>query len=287
MTFRTILVGASGGSANDGAVELACQLAVRFHAHLEGYHVKFDPTEIRVAASSGGIAVPAARVWIDDMKADAARLADRTKTGFFSMAERYGLIRADEPPHDLATVSWRDDVGRAGELVPARARFFDLVVLGRSARVIDMPSTDVVEQTLLRSGRPTLLAPSVTPSAFGGLVAIGWDGSAQSVRAVAAALPLLRAARAVVILSVDGKSDVDATAASEHLLWHGVRSKCQDVYAVSGAGYGAQLLAASRDAGADLLVMGAFGHAPWRETLFGGATREIVANSLLAVLMMH
>ena len=58
MSIRTILVGASGGSASDGAVELACRLSSYFGAHLEGYHIKFDSNEIIIAASSSGLGIP-------------------------------------------------------------------------------------------------------------------------------------------------------------------------------------------------------------------------------------
>jgi nucleotide-binding universal stress UspA family protein len=43
MAIKTILVAASGGTATDGTIELACQLAQRFRAHIEGYHVLLDP----------------------------------------------------------------------------------------------------------------------------------------------------------------------------------------------------------------------------------------------------
>jgi nucleotide-binding universal stress UspA family protein len=56
---------------------------------------------------------------------------------------------------------------------------------------------------------------------------------------------------------------------------------------VEGVRTGEQLLSAARDAGADLLTMGAFGHAPWRESLFGGATETIVGSSYLPILMVH
>jgi len=50
---------------------------------------------------------------------------------------------------------------------------------------------------------------------------------------------------------------------------------------------GEQLLAGAREDGADLLVMGGYGHTPWRELLFGGATRAVVGTSLLPVLLSH
>jgi nucleotide-binding universal stress UspA family protein len=74
---------------------------------------------------------------------------------------------------------------------------------------------------------------------------------------------------------------------TQHLAWYGLRATVGDVYAQKGVGVGELLLAAARERGADLLVMGSYGHAPWRELLFGGATREVVGTSLLPLLLSH
>jgi nucleotide-binding universal stress UspA family protein len=285
--IRTILVGASGGSASDGAIGLACRLAVRFGAHLQGYHIKTDPTEIIMAASAGDVGMPTDGAWIDQMAADADTLAATTKAAFMAAAAGHGLTEAGPPSQSGPTVGWRAEVGRAAQLVAARARFFDLTVLGRSERIVDQPSTDVIEETLLSSGRPVLLAPAVAPDVLGETVAIGWDGSVPSVHGVAAALPVLREARRVVILTVGDKPEADVAAACEYLRWHGITCTGETVAVVSGVGHGEQLLAAARDASADLLVMGAFGHTAWRELLFGGATRTIVESSMLPVMLTH
>jgi nucleotide-binding universal stress UspA family protein len=287
MTIRTIFVGASGGTASGGAVELACQLAARFGAHLEGHHVRFDPNEIIIAAAGGGLGMPLDGGWIEQMAQDGDSLAARTKAEFAKTAEQHGLVPADRPGSGGATFAWRDEIGRAAGLVPARARFFDLVVLGRSDRVVDQPSTDVIERTLLDSGRPVLLAPAAPPKVLGDIIAIGWDGSPRSVRAVAAAVPLLAKAKQVFVFTIGEKPEANADAIGDYLRWQGVTAIVRAVDAVEGVASGEQLLSAARDEGADMLLMGAYGHAPWREALFGGATRTIVGTSLLPVLLSH
>ena len=288
MTIRTILVGASGGAASNGAIEMACTLALRFGAHVEGYHVKFDPIEIIAAAAGGGLAMPVDGAWIDQIMRGADDLATRTKEDFLRTCGRYGLAQADKPPQIGASAAWLEEVGRAPALVGARSRFFDLVVLGRSDRVVDLPASDAIERTLLNSGRPVLLAPSTTPPpAIGETMAIGWDGSPQSVRALMAAMPLLQKAKKIILLTVGEKPEANPEAVSEYLGWYGLASERQIIYAVSGVGAGEQLLSSAREAGADMLAMGAFGQASWREMLFGGATRTIVGTSLLPVLLTH
>jgi nucleotide-binding universal stress UspA family protein len=162
------------------------------------------------------------------------------------------------------------------------------LVLGRSDRVIDQPASDVIEGTLLQSGRPVLLAPATPPAIIGETIAIGWDGSPRSVRAITATLPLLRQAKKAAILAIDDDPDSGSTAPmTDYLHWHGIASAGQSLRAVAGVGRGEQLLSAARDAGADLLVMGAFGQTRWRQMLFGSATQTIVGTSLLSVLMTH
>ncbi len=193
MPLRTIVVAASGGTANEGAVEIALRLAKRFSAHLEAFHVRVDPRDI-VMMASDGFGMPVSGEWIDQLIADAKTLADKTKAAFVAAAGKHGLALADAPVPD-ASASWREDSGYAPVLVADRARFFDLVVLGRSERVVDRPHTDTIEETLIRSGRPVLLAPAKAPEKLGEAIALGWNGAAEAVHVLSASLTLLAAAR--------------------------------------------------------------------------------------------
>jgi nucleotide-binding universal stress UspA family protein len=132
-----------------------------------------------------------------------------------------------------------------------------------------------------------LLAPAKPPAEVGDSIALGWNGSAEATRAVAAALPFLAVASKTAIITVGEKHQESASALIDYLGWHGVKAQHRHVPAVSGVGPGQQLLSAAREENADLLVMGGYGHMPWREFLFGGATREIVGMSLLPLLLSH
>ena len=285
MTFRTILAAASGGTASDGAVVLACRLARRFEAHLEGFHVRVDPIAV-VAMAANGFSMPLAGEWIDQITDEAAQLAAKTKAAFDAAAARHGLSPAAAPKNSTSAV-WREETGYAPNLVSRRARFFDLVVLGRSDRVMEQPHTDTVEETLLHSGRPVLLAPAQAPAVVGETIAIGWNGSAEATRALAASFPLLGVARAVTIITIGDKGKEAVTSAVDYLGWHGIVAKHRNIQLSPGVGPGEQLLATAQDEGADLLVMGGYGRTPWREFLLGGATREIVGVSLLPLLLSH
>ena len=286
MALKSILVAASGGSASEGAVESACRLAESVGAHLEGFHVKVDPNQIMMMAADG-YGMPLAGEWIDRLIADTDALAAKTKAAFEATVKRHGLALT-ATPQAKASASWRAETGYAPILVAQRARFFDLVVLGRSERVVERPHSDTIEETLVASGRPVLLAPAKPPAALGRTIALGWNGSAEAVHVMTAALPILEKAQNVVVLTVgtdDG--DTDPVSLLDYLSRHGITAKHRRIEPVKGVGPGEQLLSDAREAGADLLVMGAYGHRPWRELLFGGATRQVVGTSLLPILLAH
>jgi nucleotide-binding universal stress UspA family protein len=290
-SIRSILIGTSGGSASHGAIELACLLTNRLGAHVEGFHVLPDPVAMFGPVGLGdGLAVSGDLV--AEMIDDAGARAARAKAAFDAIADRHRL-----PDRNLAhmaavrdrgpSAAWRQATGEASKLVADRARFFDLVVLGRSSRVVDEASSKTIEAVLARSGRPVLLAPAEAPASFAKYVALAWNGSPQAVRAVAASLPLLAAADSVLVITVGDDNASDIPGILDHLAWHGITARHRRVPATSNESTGVLLLNAANDAGADMLVMGGNGHKPWREALFGGVTHDIIGTSLVPLLLMH
>lgn len=114
-----------------------------------------------------------------------------------------------------------------------------------------------------------------------------WSGAPQAVRALAAALPFLEKANAVSLITAGDAAAAGGPSAVDYLAWHGVSAQHRKLGAGSARQVGRLLLDAARDCGADLLVMGAYGHAPWREQLFGGATRAALARMPLPLLLAH
>ena len=168
MKIRAILAGASGGTTSTATVELACQLATLFEAHLECHHVRMDPRDFVVAASAGDFGLALDGGWLDQLETEAQAAADRTKGKVLEIIKRRGIPMLDAPSKSPASAAWRVDKGYANVLIPRRARFFDLTVLGRSDRVVKEAYTDVIEQTLLHSGRPVLLAQPTRLGRAGG-----------------------------------------------------------------------------------------------------------------------
>jgi len=294
MSIRTIIYAASGGSAGEGAAELACRLARRFEAHVEGFHVRADPRQAALAFGDG-FGSPVVGDLIERTAREVAEAAARAKQQFDRAVAAHNLpLRAAPPALKLgqtvtleASAAWCEETGLAGDLVPRRARLFDLVVLGRSERVVDQPHTNVLEDTLMHCGRPVLLAPAQPPQELGVTVAIAWNASAEAARALAGALPFLRRAKAVRVLTAGDTDTSDGSALVQSLGWRGIAATAHHQTPLPGVAVGQQLLAAAREENADLLVMGGYGKAPWREMLLGGATRQVLSSSLLPILIAH
>jgi nucleotide-binding universal stress UspA family protein len=104
---------------------------------------------------------------------------------------------------------------------------------------------------------------------------------------MAGALPFLATARETMLISIGSHGESSAPNALDYLAWHDVRARRIHLPASSGIGPGRQLIAAASGEGADLLAMGAYGHLPGREFLFGGATREVLAAARLPLLLTH
>lgn len=187
-----------------------------------------------------------------------------------------------------------DEGDRAASLV-RHAHASDLCILGQADP--REPSHGVrqalLEQVVLYSARPTLIVPYVAgPSTLGERVLVAWDDSREAARAVADALPLLRRAQRVSLLSWAEHGDVDDgplhTSADATLQWlqrHGVSADWQLEH--SPIGVAESMLSRAADLGTDLIVMGAWGHARWAERVLGGATRVLLDTMTVPVLMSH
>ena len=184
----------------------------------------------------------------------------------------------------------------ATERLPDRlvrqARHADLAILGQPEP--DEPSGTgmrLVEAALLGSGRPILVVPWIGAAGLPPRrVLAAWDGSAPAARALGDALPLLRRAERVSLVVVDPErlggrvGEQPGADMATHLARHGVRVEVQAVPS-GGLATADVLLDLAADTGADLLVMGGYGHSRLRELAFGGTTRDVLARMTAPVLL--
>ncbi len=175
--------------------------------------------------------------------------------------------------------------------VGVHAYYADLVVIARpeSAGQTAAPP-GLAESLVLSSGRPIIVFPPRDKVSRVRRILVGWNATRESIRAVADALPLLVRAEAVEVLVVDhqrrpeGHGQEPGADIARHLTRHGAQVEVRRLPS-GGTDVGRLLLSQAAAFGADLLVMGAYGHTHLREWMFGGVTRTILYEAGLPVLM--
>lgn len=277
MSYRSLMVLLDADKSCASRTDYAIGLARAMDAHLVGLAptgVAELPLVVGATAALGAYMAEAA---------DALRQqAEQSVRTFRAACDRAGL-------RSVETVVVEDTPEVA---LLRHAAACDLTVLsqpdpGDDGRVRERA---VVDQSVLNSPRPTLLVPYAgrfTPPPS--RVLLAWDEGREAARAAADAMPLLLKAQSVELLrwTRDPEDDpalpqrLDATA--RWLLWHGV--KAEPRVEVSSIGIADAMLSRAADLDADLIVMGAYGHARWTQRMVGGATRGILETMTVPVLM--
>jgi nucleotide-binding universal stress UspA family protein len=221
---------------------------------------------------------------LERMRADAEQESSRLRTAFETLVRRDGL-----------SGEWREALEAPPDAVAQHARYADLSILGQPEPGTPIAGLTelILEAALFSAGRPVLMLPYAGRFNAGlRTVLVGWNATKEAARAVNDALPLLRAAQQVRVLSINprggigGQGDLPAADIALHLARHGVTATAQHSVAteISEADV---LLNTATDLGAELLVMGAYGHTRLREMVFGGVTRGILARMTVPVLLAH
>ncbi len=188
----------------------------------------------------------------------------------------------------------------AGRVLAVHSRYADALVLGWSAKGGKEDGNrdgtelerDLFRGVLFESGRPVILVPEAFKAKQPPKrILIAWSPEKEATRAAHDALPMLQGAELVTILAVaegggiDGEADAGADIA-RHLARHGVNAEVKHVPA-SGRAVQAVIADEARYLGADLVVMGGYGHSRLSEWVFGGVTRDMMADLKTPVLMAH
>jgi nucleotide-binding universal stress UspA family protein len=277
MSYRTILALVSGQANDQQTLAVSCDLARRFEAEVRVAPSSPDPVETMVGYDLFGAGFLSAGLGAELQEARATILAYIEKAA--RKAAEDAEIMFGEPKALQASA----------HLVPAavnpwltllnEAPFGDLAVIARDAADDGAVLSSVFAEVLMNLRLPILLANG-SQSAAGGTVVVAWNGSMEAGRAVRAALPLLLQADQVMVVQRErGIEWNQRDAASlkrclEYLQRHGV-AKLESLLIEGMAGDSA-LMDAVNDAGAGLLVAGAYGHPRWQEFLFSGVTRAFL-----------
>jgi len=275
--IKNIVVNLSIDTPRDVATEYAVSLAGAFDAHLTGIGFAYEPV------LPGSIFGAFAADVVDTHRAQSKEAAGVAKHKFDEAARRSG-VAAESYLFDATMSGGADLFGRI-------ARRFDLSVVAQSEPE-QLPTAEMtIEAALFESGRPVLVVPYIQKAGFNtDRIMVCWDGSRHAARAVGDALPFLLRAKAIEVVMVADepvKSDeLPGADIAQHLARHRLNVEVNRIV-VKDVDVPNAILSHAADIGADLIVMGGYGHSRLREFILGGATRGILATMTVPTLMSH
>lgn len=279
MAYKSLLTVVTDTKVAKPALEKAIEIARAQDAHLDVLCIGVDRTQ------TGYYYAGASAVFQQEVIKKAKEEAAEAEKFAAGLLENSGIKWAlDTAVAQLAGL---------GRLVAHRARFNDLIILPRPyGKGCGQEQEIIVETALFEGNVPTLVIPPKAKStAQASRIIVAWNESSEAMSAVRAALPALIAADSVNIVVIDppqhgpDRSDPGG-ALSQMLVRHGVKAEIT-VLAKTMPRVSDVMLRHARDMNADMLVMGAYGHSRFSEAILGGATRNMLENASVPVLMAH
>lgn len=280
MTYKTIVTHLASPERAGPLLDLTVPLAKRCGARQVGLHV--IP---QVLSAYGTVDVQLPADVIERQYRELRERADRIETVFSDKARSTGV-----------TAEWRCVDARHGDIaedVADQSLCTDLIVLGLDTGASPNAWTDVPARIALQTGRPVLAIPN--PDAIQSLgkhALVAWNTSREAARAAFDAIPLMADADCVDILAIDPGTqggNEELTHGQELaacLRGHGIKVNAEVTHR-QGIPVSEVILNRIAENNCDLLVMGCYGHSRLRESLFGGATRELLQHLRVPILMSH
>jgi len=273
--IKTILVHLADDDAHTARLDVAFDLATRFDAHITALYVT-TPVTMPAAISGRG----ASYAYIAAATEIAKEKATAIEAEFRARSEKEGR-----------SWEWLCEEGDHIDLLDFHTRYADLAIVSPSKHhsAEEEVALHLPEQLPLVASCPVLIVPrGWTPTPIGKTVLIGWKARREAARTVHNAVNLLRQAEQVTVVTVskDHEQRLPGSEIGTFLARHGVEVETR---LVPGDDWKADeaILDTADEIGADLIVIGAYGHSRLRELIFGGVTREIVYNTKVPVFTMH
>ncbi len=290
MSKKTLLAILDPHASNHVLLDTACDFAAEWRSRLDvllPYPQLWNPDVISVADDT-------ARERVQEIEEHAreieAALGEKSRAEFEETCRRFGLAvvgdRDDIPIPPFArwfTVSGFDRGCRTVD----RAKLADLVVVRRLDAETGEGYENLIGLVLRGSGRPVLALPPAFGNGDRARIAIAWNGSAESVRAVTAALDFLDGANTVDVMTAESEttSASGADRLIRYLACRGIGARRHVFPKRRNRAVGDMILDKCYELASDLLVVGGTTHNRWRELSFGGVTRHMLTHAELPVLM--
>jgi nucleotide-binding universal stress UspA family protein len=270
------------GAAGDAALAVAHMVARRFGGYIEGLLVRRTQ---QIIAAEGFVLPPES---LSQLTENEEVLADYSRR-FQTFVEANDVpIREVTYTRDPVSAGWREVDGIESQVIGDYGRLFDLIVVGRALDQSTAGWLATCEAALFESGRPVLITSERVPERLGETVCVAWNGSTETARTIAVGMPFLVGAKSVVVLTVEGGTvpGPSGQQVANHLLRNGIEARAVTA-APRSRSVGETILDEAAEAGADMLIKGAYTQNRLRQMIFGGATRHLLTAADIPVLMAH
>src|ERR1044072_5213257 len=251
MSMKTILVPMENHDAMQSALETALLLGRRCDSYIEGFALRWSINEFIVGDVMGGAP-------LETYRDDIAEEAKKAKQIFETFMQKHDVPRATETTESLS-FGWLDDASEGESFIGSYGRVFDVIVMKRRDERSGPIHDRAIESGLFESGRPILLSPPSPPPQIATNVLIAWNCSTEQARATSFAMPLLRLADRVTVLTVVGGTGVPGPSPDDvlrQLQYNDIPAKPMRVK-IGDRDTGEAVLDAAKAEGCDLLVKGA------------------------------
>ncbi len=283
--IRKILVPVRGDGKGDNVLAHAAALAHRHSAHVEVVHCRPRPEDLMPYG------VPIPEFLRKQMIKQSYEVADQEEAGLReelrAMAEKLNLSVSQDGHESEPTVSFVEEAGRQVDVIKRHGRLADVIAVAKPDRDRNL-GNNTLKAALFHSGRPVLMCPpaETPPKTLGARVSLAWNGSSEAARGRGPVSPSARGGQGLGAVQ-RGRSG-PGTSVDDLLAYLALQGVKASTVSFGGSGkIGRDLLKASHDVGADLMVMGAYGDSHERETVFGGNTQQIVDGAEFPVMLNH
>ena len=272
--MKSVLLPVDQSEQMPSALETGWLLANQFEATLEGVPIRPAFTGIVSPDPIVAVSVPSTD-WNE------AEYSRGVRPTFDAFAAGHPTSQGNG-----ARFRWRGGSPIEDGALGVLAQVHDITVLSRPGS--RGARTTAFEAALFDSGRPLLMAPPQPPKTLGERILIHWNASTETARTILVAMPILRKAKQVSLIAVEGHivPGPSVKEAVAHLQANGIPATDKTVTPTRSRP-GEAILAEAAAVGADLLIKGAYTQSRLRQMIFGGATRHILSAAELPVLFAH
>lgn len=283
MLLKKMFFPIGGGDELESRVYGALLVSKYFNTHLE---VQLSELNIQSKVPVGMVLPNEIMDRLESIQLENLKAVMEThKSIFDNCCKKLGIVESETPLNSQSTAHLKMEVGLRSIMVAQQSKFCDMVIAATPEKGV---RTATFEAAVLESGKPVMVIPRAMKKFKVDEIIIGWNNSPQSSRAVSEAIPLLKAAKRVHIVSSKEYTTQNLTRIrdlKEYLSIHGIDATFELIKTTFIPGEA--LLKSAQDGGFDLIIAGAFGHKGFKELMLGGAAEYLLKHTTIPVLVTH